>query len=334
MDIEELRAALSAFISAELGGAARVVDLQESDGHAGLTFLFEVADAQGARSGYVIKLPPKGVRRHGNTDVYRQAPLMRALFEAGVPVPRVPWAYDDNPWFEVPFIVMERLPGRVFFVWDPPAMFERSAAAAEPLWEQCATALAHMHQFDWRTHLADWEKPEALTDQITRWERIYAQAPEPAWIKAAEATEKALFATRPDGEPVGLFHGDYQPGNLLYHAGKLTGIIDWEISGIGAKLLDIGWLMMIADAANWTPVYHPIFPLSPERLRAAYEHGVGQRYEEIPWYQALAGYRLASIACLNVKLHRKGQRHDPAWEKIGLSVMPMYARAQAILAAL
>ena len=334
MDIEELRSGLSAFIAAELGSAARLTDLQASDGHAGLTFLFDVIDAQGVAIGYVIKLPPKGVRRHGNTDVYRQAPLMRALHKAGVPVPQVPWAYDDNAWFEVPFIIMERLPGRVFFVWDPPAVFERSAAAAEPLWEQCALALAQLHQFDWRTHLASWEQPEALPDQITRWERIYAQAPEPDWVKAAAATEKALLAELPDGQPLGLFHGDYQPGNILYHGGQLTGIIDWEISGIGAKLLDIGWLMMIADPANWTPVYHPIYPLAPARLRSLFEHGVGRVYEEIPWYQALAGYRLACIACLNVKLHRRGQRHDPAWEKIGLGVMPMFSRAQAILAAL
>ena len=130
MDTEELRSALSAFISAELGSAARVVNLEESDGHAGLTFLFDVADAQGASTGYVIKLPPKGVRRHGNTDVYRQAPLMRALHKAGVPVPQVPWAYDDNPWFEVPFIVMERLPGRVFAQYALPGMqpAERSRA--------------------------------------------------------------------------------------------------------------------------------------------------------------------------------------------------------------
>lgn len=334
MDIEELSAGLRQFITAELGSDSRLAGLHESDGHAGLTFLFEVADSAGAETGYVIKLPPKGVRRHGNTDVYRQAPLLRALHAAGVPVPAVPWAYDDNPWFEVPFIVMERLPGRVFFIWDPPAVFARTAAVAEPLWEQCAHALARIHQFDWRTHLPHWEQPEALPEQITRWERIYAQAPEPAWSAAAADTERALLASLPDGLPIGLFHGDYQPGNVLYHAGRLTGIIDWEISGIGAHLLDIGWLMMAADQANWTPVYHPIHPLPPARLRALYEAAMGRSYAEIPWYQALAGYRLACIACLNVKLHRKGQRHDPAWEKIGLSIMPMFNRARAILAAL
>lgn len=334
MEIAELRPALERFVSEEIGTGARLADLSESDGHAGLTFLFDVADRTGAKTGYVIKLPPKGVKLKGNTDVYRQAPLLRALHAAGVPVPSVPWAFEDNPWFDVPFIVMERLPGRVFFVWDPPAVFNRSKAESEPLWEQCARALPRLHQVDWRTDLGDWEAPESLPDQITRWERIYAQAPEPEWVTAAEACERALLDALPDGEPTGLFHGDYQPGNVLYHEGRLTGIIDWEISGIGANLLDVGWLMMTADRANWTEQWHPLHPIAPSAIRAIYESEMGRTYPAIPWFQALAGYRLGSIACLNVKLHRKGQRHDPIWENIALSVLPMFNRARELVASI
>ena len=37
-------------------------------------------DAGGAPVGsYVLKMAPVGVARRGNTDVYRQAPLLRAL---------------------------------------------------------------------------------------------------------------------------------------------------------------------------------------------------------------------------------------------------------------
>ena len=44
------------------------------DGHAGLTYGFEVVDVAGRSLGaYVIKLAPLGVARRGNTDVYRQA---------------------------------------------------------------------------------------------------------------------------------------------------------------------------------------------------------------------------------------------------------------------
>lgn len=332
MDTDELTSRLQRFATDTCGESARVTNLRESDGHAGLTFLFEIRDAGESVRPYVIKLAPRGVKLKGNTDVYRQAPLLRALHADGVPVPPVPWAAEDNPWFDTPFIVMDRLPGDVFFVWDPPAAFARTRAVAEPLWRLTAAALPGVHRFDWARHLADWEQPEPLTEQITRWERIYAQAPEASWATAAAATARALLDSLPTGQPTGLFHGDYQPGNVLFHEGRLTGIIDWEISGIGAQLLDIGWLMMAADRANWHSEWMPLYPPAPATLRAIYEEGMGRHYDDIPWYQALAGYRLGSIACLNVKLHRKGQRHDPIWEKMGLCVLPMYERAQAILA--
>ncbi|MBI2802838.1 MAG: phosphotransferase family protein [Gammaproteobacteria bacterium] len=334
MVTDELRRSLEAFIQAEIGADLALDEVHDSDGHAGLTFLFSTRDsATKTRHGeYVLKIPPKGVARHGNTDVYRQAPLLRALHAADLPVPRVPWAGAQEQWFGVPFIVMERLPGRTYFVWDPHSSFERSPAAAGPLWRQAVEVLPRFHQFDWRRELKNWQAPEPLIDQISRWRKIYLHAPEPRWIEQAEGVEALLLKTMPDDAPIGLYHGDYQPGNILYADGRLTGVIDWEISGIGDCLLDIGWLMMVADPANWVEAWHSIYPPTPEEIRDIYEQRMGQRYAAIPWYQAFAGYRLASIGCLNVKLHRKGQRHDPIWENMGLCLSKMFERAREILA--
>ena len=66
-------------------------------------------------------------------------------------------------------------------------------------------------------------------------------------------------------------------------------------------------------------------------LRAIYEAGMGRSFADIPWYQAFAGYRLGSIGCLNVKLHRKGQRHDPIWEMMALTLSNMFERAKQLL---
>lgn len=331
MQLAEVETGLRGFVQATFGTSAALLSLTESDGHAGLTFLFTVRHAERTQD-YVIKLPPKGVRRHGNTDVLRQAPLLRALHADGLPVPDVPWAHDDNPWFEVPFIVMERLPGRTFFVWAPAPATPRDVTTCTRFWEQSAQTLARLHAFDWRGRLVNWEEPASLEGEITRWERIYAQAPEPAWIAAAEATERRLLDSLPQAPAQGLFHGDYQPGNCLYEGGRLVGVIDWELSGLGAHLLDLGWLAMIGDPLNWTPGWQPLHPPPTARLRACYVEAGGRDDPELPWYQALAGYRLACITCLNVKLHRKGQRHDPIWENNARSVLPMLARAQALIA--
>ena len=141
-----------------------------------------------------------------------------------------------------------------------------------------------------------------------------------------------LLDALPPGTPQGLFHGDYQPGNCLYDAGRLVGVIDWEISGIGAQLLDLGWLAMIADASIWTAGWMPLNPLPRAEILSIYEQESGRDARALDWYQALANYRLACIACLNVKLHRTGRRHDPVWEHNARSVLPMYARAQALVA--
>ena len=329
----QLKANLQGLIHDRIGAEFELAGLHDSDGHAGLTFLFETRrrGAHDIAGRYVLKIPPKGVARRGNTDVYRQAPLLRALHAQGLPVPDVPWADENEHWFGVPYIVMERLPGRVFFVWDPHPSFSRDRDPTEALWRQCVDALPRIHRFDWRTHLAGWEDPQPLGEMIRRWRKIYLHSPDPHWIKQAEEVERLLLDSRPAADPIGVFHGDYQPGNCLYEDGRLTGIIDWELAGIGAQLLDIGWLMMAADRHNWVDEWCSIHPPPTAELRERYEAGMGQRYDDIPWFQAFAGFRLASIGCLNVKLHRRGQRHDPIWEMMGLTLSNMFERARQLL---
>ncbi|MCC6296296.1 MAG: hypothetical protein IT469_06285 [Pseudomonadales bacterium] len=143
---DELRADLEAFVRRHFGAAAQLVDVEPMlGGHAGLTFGFGVA---GAPERYIIKLAPKGVRREGNTDVYRTAPLLRTLHAQGLPVPAVPFAAPDEAEFGVPYVVMARLPGREFFIWEPHESFDRAPAATAPLWRQTAEVLPRIHRVD------------------------------------------------------------------------------------------------------------------------------------------------------------------------------------------
>ena len=99
MNIDEVAANLRRFVHAHYGAQCGVEALQVMEaGHAGLTFGFRVVDGAAAtvRARLILKLSPPGVRRAGNTDVYRQAPLLRALHGAGLPVPDVPWAGADE----------------------------------------------------------------------------------------------------------------------------------------------------------------------------------------------------------------------------------------------
>jgi aminoglycoside phosphotransferase (APT) family kinase protein len=68
---------------------------------------------------------------------------------------------------------------------------------------------------------------------------------------ATDAWATALRARDWSGPPVWL-HGDLLPGNLLVDAGRLTGVIDWGVMGVGDPACDliIAWSMLPAEARN------------------------------------------------------------------------------------
>jgi aminoglycoside phosphotransferase (APT) family kinase protein len=258
--------------------------------------------------------------------------LLRALHAAGLPVPGVPYADAGESWFGTPFIMMERLAGVPFFVWHPAPTFDRSAAAVTPLYEQTIDAMTAVHRFDWRRHLPDWETPRALVDEVARWDRSSPNRRDPTGSNAdAPSSTGGPMCTLPDGAPIGLVHGDCQPGNALFDGGRLTGLIDWELASIGSRRIDTGWMMMLADRASWPDDWRPVCPLTPAQVAARYAEVMGETCDDLPWYQAYAGYRLGAISCLNVYLHRSGRRPDDTWERFAAAIEPMFARSAAIL---
>jgi aminoglycoside phosphotransferase (APT) family kinase protein len=329
----ELSRRLQPLIERECGAGATVVGMSTmEEGHAGLTFGFAVVDAAGRTRGeYVLKVAPLGVVRKGNTDVYRQAPLLRALKDQDLPVPAVPWASPDEDLLGTPFIIMEKLPGRMFLLWDPHPDFDRAPSAIATRWLDIAALLARFHQVDAERVLRDWEAPRTLSEELAIWPNVLKHAQDPAWLAAGSALGEKLLATQPANPRIGLVHGDYQPGNVLFKDGQITGVIDWEIALIGAQGLDLGWLLMMSDPQGWDADFQPVTPPSREAIQAAYRDAGGPAFADADWYQAMANYRMGSIACLNVKLHRTGKRHDPMWERFAPSIATLFSRGLSLI---
>jgi aminoglycoside phosphotransferase (APT) family kinase protein len=341
VDLEALQGRLQRFAQTHYGGDATVRKTQVMPGHAGLSFGFTVAHEKEGRlceERLVLRLPPKGVRLSGNTDVLRQVPLLEALRRNGIPVPAVRWFGDDPQWFEVPYLMVEWLEGRTFNVWDPDVSFDRSPRTVAGIYEEAAVALAGVHCLDWKQELGDWESPRSIKEEIRHWDSILARAAEPEWVSRGEEVRTMLLDRQPPAPPVGLFHGDYQGSNLLFQKRdreELVALLDWEISGIGAQLMDLGWLLVFIDPMSWSPEYGPVDSVPPDdSLIGLYEAEVGRKVEHIAWYRAMAGYRFGVITGFNVMLHRRGKRHDPLWELLALSVPALFGRAKEMLLSL
>jgi aminoglycoside phosphotransferase (APT) family kinase protein len=247
----------------------------------------------------------------------------------------VRWFGSDLRWFEVPYIMVARLPGQTFRFSEPDSTFDLSRSAVAPRFRQIVQALVQTHQLNWQQELAGWETPRPLAEEIRFWDPILAKGAEPQWIKQGEEVRELLLQSIPQDPPIGLFHGDFQGSNFLFYNERLVAVLDWEISGIGGQLLDLGWLIVFSDPGSWTGLCTPIASApSAEELITWYEEGAQRKVKEAAWYRALAGYRFGAISCFNVMLHRRGKRHDPEWENIAPSVPLLFGRAKEMILSL
>jgi aminoglycoside phosphotransferase (APT) family kinase protein len=329
--MQELKSSLQAIAKRELGQEAIVTDLQQmTGGHAGLTYGFTVryAAAIGGEK-FVLKMGPRGVRRVGAADVFRQAELLRALAACGIPVPGIAWANEGETDLGAPYIVMRWMPGRECFPLDPPENF-RSVAASQSVWRCSIDELVRLASIQSGDLPRAWLPPTPLGAELMRWEATLRKAPEQDWIDLGLSARDALVDRLPHDGPIGLVHGDFQPANLLFLGDSVSAVIDWDLAFVGDSLIDLGWLMMFADPDYWGPQWQPAERPAPALLAAYYAAQTKRSIVDATWYQAFAGYRFGAIACLNVRLHRTGRRSDAIWERFALDIPRLFRRAHAL----
>jgi aminoglycoside phosphotransferase (APT) family kinase protein len=170
------------------------------------------------------------VRLHGEAD--RQGnpavaecefKLLEALQATPVPAPKPYFLDSCGQIWPQPGIAIEYLQGETVF----------EAARVPGLVPQLAETLAQIHRVDLtrvdlsflphgETRLPEQRQgTETSKDVALGWQALAA-----AWPLPAE-------------NPPALLHGDFWPGNILWHAGELVGVVDWEDARLGDPLQDL-----------------------------------------------------------------------------------------------
>lgn len=170
----------------------------------------------------------------------REFALLKAAWAAGVTVPEPLWLCADEGPLGRPFFIMRRARGVALghlIVKDPGLGGDRAALA-----ERLGAELARIHGITPpRPDLAFLgdPKPDPAADAVARY-RSYLDAlgeSRPALEWGLRWCE--LNAVRP--KQLVLAHQDFRTGNYLLDEHGLTGILDWEFSGWGDPMSDIGW---------------------------------------------------------------------------------------------
>jgi aminoglycoside phosphotransferase (APT) family kinase protein len=326
-------AALQRWADQAVLAGAQVTSVRPMPGNAGLSFGFEV-NAGGSVTAFVIRLAPPGLRKRGNTDVLRQVPLLKVLGEAGIPVARVVSWTDDPGLFGTDAIIQEWVDGLPLHMSD--ASLSVRSADNEALVGRAVDVLAAIHQLDWQAMLPGWESPRAVAEEVDFWLLLVERTNDTTTVAAARRLAVQLKDTQPPDPPIGLLHGDYHTNNILFTpSGEIAAIVDWELAGVGAQLLDLGWLSLLTDPTAWAPEYRSRMrvQISPERLLARYQNRSGTDAEHFDWYRALACYRFAVITAFNLRLHRTGRRPDPWYETLASSIPVLLGRGSELISA-
>lgn len=332
-ETERIIEQLTAFVREKTGDpCATVAGLSALPGHAGVSYSFDLT-AGGATENLVIRLAPEGVPIAGPTDVVRQARIMASLAATAVPVPPIKW-YDNDPrWFGRPFFVVG------FVAGDKLALGERTYEARETLTlvHAAVDALVALHGVPWEPRRPDWGEPSSLADEMKRLDNLLDRPTlDPKVVGRAALLRERLRQSLPASETVhvGCVHGDFQWSNCLFHGGRLNAVIDWELSQIGATLIDLGWLCLFSDPHSWETLdLVPAHVPAPEEIARLYAERAGSRIDpgQVRWFRAFAGYRFGVITAFNLMLHRRGKRPDPTWEDIALSGPRLFERGLELL---
>ena len=214
-------------------------------------FVFSLTKPGEAAQRYVLRMDPEEAITE--TSRSREWDVLRAM-DGVVPVPEPLWIDEKGEIFPRPALIMSMMPGTPKPSSTDLSVTGLGTVLGDPLRgkirPQYLDMLVAIHNFDWRSaHLPSYAAPDADPKQATRWlinfwKELLSQdvvAKEPVIRLATQWLE----ANVPDCDELSLVHGDFRTGNYLFdeESGKVTAMLDWEMSYIGDRHADFGWLL-------------------------------------------------------------------------------------------
>jgi aminoglycoside phosphotransferase (APT) family kinase protein len=274
----------------------------------------------------VLRRPPRGAKEiRAGHDMLREFRILTALHPIWPKVPRpIAFVPEERSPLGAPFYVMERVAGLILR-GDPALQREDLRSIAEAL----VDTLAEIHAIDVAAAgLADLGRPDGyLTRQVDGWAARFERAatddapdlgPLVAWLRASTPASPAPT----------LVHNDFKLDNVVLDPEdptRVRAVLDWEMSTVGDPLLDLG-----TSIAYWQD------PGDPEELRALrlggggnltrrdvverYAARTGRAVTHMPFYYALALFKVAVIAQQIYARYRRGLTADERFARMGDAV--------------
>lgn len=299
-DVEAMTLALRSRLR---GGDAitRVVPL--TTGFSNETYLVEGLDL-------ILRLPPSAGAMLDGHGVIAQARIYDELGRrADAPrVPRIVEMCDDPSVLGVPFFVMERVPGEsIDDLKMQPWFVEGDDALRTSLCRQWVSAFASLSRLAPLDILGAPVSPE---DDARVW-REFGRGADCAEI--VTLFDRLLAVPAPRSGPPAVVHGDTKLSNLMWHDGKISAVLDWEMALNGEPLANLGYMLYSFESPYHAATRAQKLPgmLSRDEVIALWSAVSGRSAEGVLWHEIAQIGKIGAIIAEGTNMYNTGRSTDP-----------------------
>ncbi|QEC50740.1 phosphotransferase family protein [Baekduia soli] len=304
--------------------ASRVTYLEQLEGGwSRHSYAARVRHGDGTERAYILRARPRASTL--DTDLGQEFRTFELLVDEPLPSPAV-HGYEpseDTP-FDGPYFVMDRLVGHAVNVWRG-----RDRRQLHEDWEggrgiatDFVAYLAAIHRID-PGRAAQASIVRDFTATVDHWQGVYQEmrlVRDPvieeayAWVRSRE----------PDPVPACLVHGDYRIGNCLIEDGRVSGILDWELSYVGDPRFDLGYMALDYHAGKFTTPGSDLLAAVADRTWFYERYGelTGQPVdlEAVRTFSALGALMLFAIMTTGIRVYSRRETTDirMAWARFVL----------------
>ncbi|MFF3493387.1 phosphotransferase family protein [Streptomyces sp. NPDC002795] len=271
------------------------------------TFSLDATAADGVSHPLILRCDP--LVKPSPEVMAREAAVLAAAAEAGVPVPRL---VDQGTVLGRAHLLMERVEGETI----PRRLLrdERFAVVRPKLARELGRVLARIHTIPVASvpDLPEADPLQQLTD-------LYRQFDDPR--PALELGFRRLAGHRPPiTRPACVVHGDFRNGNLMIDETGVRAVLDWELTHIGDPVEDLGWLCVKAWRFGSA---EPVSGFGPrEELLTGYAEIAGTRpsEDELRWWEVYGTLRWAVLCRMQAERFLSGAEQAVEYAVLGRKV--------------
>ncbi|XP_033692794.1 acyl-CoA dehydrogenase family member 10 isoform X4 [Tursiops truncatus] len=273
--------------------------LQFDHGQSNPTYYIRLAKHQ-----LVLRKKPPGTLLPSTHAIEREFRIMKALANAGVPVPKVLDLCEDPRVIGTPFYLMEYCPG---LIYKDPSLPGLEPSQRRAIYTAMNRVLCKIHSVDLKAAgLEDYGKHgDYVARQVQTWIKQY-RASETSTIPPMERLIEWLPLHLPRQQQTTVVHGDFRLDNVLFHpeTAEVLAVLDWELSTLGDPLADVAHSCL----AHYLPSSFPVqpglsdsdlselgIPTAEEYFRMYCLHMGIRPTENWNFYMAFSFFRIAAI---------------------------------------